>query len=126
MQNKIRDCLRAGNGEFASHFIKPIWKLDQFYLNQLHFECASVKNEKDLYDFHRNSTNKNCHTFGGITPMHCAAVNPNEKIIQALAAKGGDINLGDQEGWQPIHYAAACEGPGPLKFLIGRGANVDT
>ena len=35
-----------------------------------------------------------------------------------------DINLQDQSMRRPIHYAAACEGTGPLQYLIEKGANV--
>jgi len=30
----------------------------------------------------------------------------------------------DNNYWKPLHYAAACEGPGPLQLLLGMGASV--
>jgi len=46
-------------------------------LNQLHYEALVTDNLKDLYEFHWNSTNKNGSSIGGVTPVHCAAINPN-------------------------------------------------
>jgi len=30
----------------------------------------------------------------------------------------------DLNGWKPLHYAAACEGPGPLSVLLKAGASI--
>jgi ankyrin repeat protein len=30
----------------------------------------------------------------------------------------------DNQNWKPLHYAAACEGAGPLKLLLSLGASV--
>lgn len=55
-----------------------------------------------------------------ITPLHCAAINPNPKYLATLLAATGTRTITDKNGWQPIHYAAVCEGPGPLKLLLSR------
>ena len=55
-----------------------------------------------------------------IMPLHCAAINPNVKYLQKLFAVVPDYQVKDNKGRKLIHYAAACEGAGPLKFLLSR------
>lgn len=95
--NGLLEILRSGNYKLASYVIGDKWKLDMFFLNQLHYEVLTVKEVKELYNFHRNSTNKNCNQ-GNFTPMHCAAINPNGQILQKLIENGGDIYAMDREG----------------------------
>lgn len=35
-----------------------------------------------------------------------------------------ELNVTDQELRKPVHYAAVCEGPEPMKILIEAGANL--
>ena len=59
-----------------------------------------------------------------MTPLHFAAINPNECVIEKLVAQNPDINVLDTWNQKPIHYAACCTGPGPLRVLLAKGANV--
>jgi ankyrin repeat protein len=65
--------------------------------------------------------------FGGfqgiITPIHAAAINPNPDFIKALVEASNEFNIQDDIMRKPIHYAAACRGPGPLEYLMKN--NVD-
>ena len=45
-------------------------------------------------------------------------INPNEKIIEELIEKGGELEFQDSRGRKPISFAATCAGTGPLKVLI--------
>uniref|UniRef100_A0A158QL91 Poly [ADP-ribose] polymerase n=2 Tax=Haemonchus placei TaxID=6290 RepID=A0A158QL91_HAEPC len=58
-----------------------------------------------------------------ITPLHTAAINPNVKILERLRTIEPNINIPDLNNWYTIHYAAVCEGPEPLKFLLKNGAS---
>ncbi|KAK6053728.1 ankyrin repeat protein [Cooperia oncophora] len=58
-----------------------------------------------------------------ITPLHTAAINPNVKILERLRTIEPNINIPDSNNWFTIHYAAVCEGPEPLKFLLKNGAS---
>lgn len=61
----------------------------------------------------------------GLTPIHCAAVNPRPTYLsQLLAATTGNVvlELRDADGRSPVHYAAACDGTAPLELLLSRGA----
>ena len=53
-------------------------------------------------------------------PIHCAAINPNPKILDKLLTTVPEMNLADSRGWKIIHYAAACSGSGPLECLLQR------
>ncbi|VDN18862.1 unnamed protein product [Gongylonema pulchrum] len=57
-----------------------------------------------------------------ITPFHTAAINPNVAYLKALLAVGQQYGP-DLDGWDVIHYAAACEGTGPLKHLLSMGVS---
>lgn len=60
-----------------------------------------------------------------MTPFHCAAINPNIKYLKELLSAKSEDRIPDSIKRQPIHYAAACTGPDPLKvpftFLIESG-----
>ena len=56
-----------------------------------------------------------------ITPMHLSAINPNSDYLAKLISVDPDFNTPDTAGWRPVHYAAVCQGPAPLKLLIGKG-----
>lgn len=53
-----------------------------------------------------------------MTPIHCAAINPNSKYLEQLLAACPEFNLEDGGKWRPIHYAAVCEGTEPLEYLL--------
>lgn len=55
-----------------------------------------------------------------ITPIHCAAINPNSKYLKKLLTVVPDYDIMDSEKRKPIHYAAACEGPEPLDYLLSK------
>jgi ankyrin repeat protein len=53
-----------------------------------------------------------------MTPFHCAAINPNVKYLKELLSAKSEDRLPDSMKRQPIHYAAACTGPDPLKVTL--------
>lgn len=55
-----------------------------------------------------------------ILPIHCACINPNGDYLKALLNSVPEHSIPDKDGFKPMHYAAACEGPGPLKVLLAR------
>jgi ankyrin repeat protein len=61
----------------------------------------------------------------GMTPLHCACSNPDVGPLKHLFGVCPDVNLGDDEQRKLAHYAAACKGLGPLKFLLDNGANLE-
>ena len=59
-----------------------------------------------------------------ITPLHCACINPNVGPLEALFKANPDVNISDSDSRKLVHYAAACQDIGPLRFLIDKGANL--
>jgi hypothetical protein len=55
-----------------------------------------------------------------ITPIHCAAINPNPKYLKTLLNILPEYGIVDSQLRRPVHYAAACEGTGPLGLLLSR------
>ena len=60
-----------------------------------------------------------------ITPLHCAAINPNPKYLMKLLSILPEYGITDVNSHRPIHYAAACEGTGPLEYLLNRFLSCD-
>ncbi|CAF3979132.1 unnamed protein product [Rotaria sp. Silwood1] len=57
-----------------------------------------------------------------ITPIHCAAMNPNAKYLKQLLTITSEVNIPDKRNRRPIHYAAVCEGTEPMKYLLSKDA----
>ena len=54
------------------------------------------------------STKKPLSNFG-VTPLHCAAINPDPKFLKSLLNKFADYNYRDGRERRIVHYAAACK-----------------
>ena len=50
-----------------------------------------------------------------LTPLHCAAANPDAGPLAEMFAVCPDVNLADGGQRKLVHYAAASKGLGPLK-----------
>ncbi|RLN31278.1 hypothetical protein BBJ28_00027041, partial [Nothophytophthora sp. Chile5] len=61
-----------------------------------------------------------------LRPLHLAAINPNTKYLEALWAVAGDEfgAVKDDQGYEPAHYAASCEAPEPMIFLMEHRCNL--
>lgn len=55
-----------------------------------------------------------------LTPIHCAAINPNPKYLKQLLAVVPRFNITDEFRRRPIHFAAACAGSEPLNYLLSK------
>lgn len=86
--------------------------------------CDVLGEDDNLGKILRVSTQKKCNTNKDFTPLHCAAINPNENFLKQLIDANPDFNVIDQEQRRPIHYAAACVGDGPIRLLIAKGASL--
>lgn len=60
----------------------------------------------------------------GLTPLHYAAAFGSLDAIQALVAKGADVNAKDPREATPLHYASWD--PQRTEFLLRKGAAPDT
>lgn len=71
------------------------------------------------------STEKKSPT-AGMTPLMCASINGNLKIVQYLVAEGADLDARDLEGGNTsLMYAAAHGQLYVAEYLVGMGADVN-
>jgi ankyrin repeat protein len=106
----VFEAVRAGN---------PNWGF-----NQLHADVLAKK--KDLADkIHRASVTKKANTNKNVTPLHFACINPDVSVLKTLLDANQEYEVVDDDMRRPIHYAAACEGPEPIKLLISLGATLN-
>lgn len=77
-------------------------------------------------DMIRNVSREVVNTPGrfGLTPLHYAAAFGSIDAIQALLAKGADLNAKDPRDATPLHYAAWD--PQRAEFLLSKGASPDS
>lgn len=94
--------------------IKEIVKRGGFGFNKLHEEVLTAKSDKDLTEFKATSVTKKTMTRHMVSPIHCACINPNPDILEKLLSVKPEYSLPDEILRKPVHYAAACQGPGPL------------
>ena len=89
--------------------------------NAVHIEVLNVDNDADLKCMLRaNMCTKKPFANDLVTPIHCASINPNVKYLKTLLSITQDFNIADKKGRKPVHFAAVCEGPSPLEYLISR------
>lgn len=58
-----------------------------------------------------------------VTPIHAAAANGNLLILQALLAKGADVNAQQKDGFTPLHTAADSNDPAMAELFLKHGAD---
>ncbi|XP_038072455.1 poly [ADP-ribose] polymerase tankyrase-like isoform X2 [Patiria miniata] len=113
----------AGHHQLAGGLIKKFG--GGYGFNKLHEEVLLAGKPEELSPFRAVSVRKKPYANGKITPLHCAAINPNPKILDKLLSIAPGPFVLDKVGFLPIHYAAACEGSGPLELLLKRGSKAD-
>ena len=62
----------------------------------------------------------------GNTPLHRAAMNDHEEVIELLISKGSDINTKNEHGNTPLHYSAWKGHKEIVELLIDKGVDVNT
>ncbi|XP_033625691.1 poly [ADP-ribose] polymerase tankyrase-like [Asterias rubens] len=123
--HKISVAVRAGQQKLAGHFVKQANVRGGFGFNTLHQQALLAKKPEDLGNVKGVSVMKKCLENNKITPLHCAAINPNPKILAHLLMFASNPSCTDSQGYELIHYAAACTSSGPLLLLLDRGISAD-
>lgn len=103
--------------------IEPCVSFENYGFNQLHHDVLKLDKLTDKY--HTTSITKKAFSSKNITPLHLAAINPHEEVIETLLNQNPEFNVTDEHLWKPIHYASACVGSGPIKVLLKKGANLN-
>ena len=60
----------------------------------------------------------------GISPLHCACINPNPLTLKHFIEVGDDLYVYDLDLRKPVHYAACSSSPENLKVLMEKGVDV--
>ncbi|XP_045173685.2 poly [ADP-ribose] polymerase tankyrase-like [Mercenaria mercenaria] len=132
MQRSISNLYQAvlcGNRKLAGYLVEEGLKDSFSGFGYLHKDVLLFDKEELRQTILAASVKKKPWDNKSITPLHCAAINPNVAYLKRLLTVEPNINLEDREHRRPIHFAAVCEGVGPLEFLLERGASpleVDT
>ncbi|KAG4073918.1 hypothetical protein HA402_014123 [Bradysia odoriphaga] len=112
--------IRSGHNKLAGQLVEEALTKGGYGFNNLHKEVLLNTNEP-LTPFKSVSVIKKVLYNDRVTPLHCAAVNPNADYLNALLNSRPDYSILDTQNWSIMHYAAVCTGTGPLKLLLARG-----
>ncbi|MFH4974945.1 hypothetical protein AB6A40_001654 [Gnathostoma spinigerum] len=112
----VYSAVRYGNRKLAGEIAR---KYAKYGFNELHIQTL-LNDNQPLTRILPISVLKRASYNRYITPLHTAAINPNPAYLKALMAIDLSYNVPDLDNWYTIHYAAVCEGPGPLKLLLDR------
>ncbi|KAJ6648044.1 Poly [ADP-ribose] polymerase tankyrase [Pseudolycoriella hygida] len=112
--------IRTGHNQLAGQLVEEAITNGGYGFNLLHKEVL-LNTTEALSPFKSVSVIKKAINNDRITPLHCAAINPNCNYLTALLNSRPDYNVVDMQNWTLIHYAAVCTDVGPLKVLLARG-----
>ncbi|VDM39831.1 unnamed protein product [Toxocara canis] len=118
--SSIVHAVRFGHRKLAGRLIQTY---SSYNFNDLHIQTL-LNDSQPLKKFKPVSVLKKGQMNYSITPIHTAAINPNIAYLKALIAVEPNFNIPDAQNWFTIHYAAVCEGTGPLKLLLDKGTPV--
>jgi ankyrin repeat protein len=60
----------------------------------------------------------------GLTPLHVAAGNGRQQVVEALLGRRANVHASTKFGWVPLHFAATNGDPATIKLLLAYGAQV--
>lgn len=75
---------------------------------------------RNMADVHRDWVNY--QKANGEAPMHEAAYSGNVDMLEALVARGADINIKKSGGFTPLHIAAQRGNAAAVKYLLKQRA----
>ncbi|XP_052767208.1 poly [ADP-ribose] polymerase tankyrase-like isoform X2 [Mya arenaria] len=121
--SNVYQAVLSGNRKLAGHLVEQAMKESSSGFGYLHKDVLLFDKEELRSSILAASVKKKPYDNKSITPLHCAAINPNVAYLKRLLAVEPNMNLEDRDHRRPIHFAAVCEGVGPLEFLLERGAS---
>ena len=68
---------------------------------------------------------KNARGEGDWAPLHMAAIEGHDQVVELLLANGADANVRDLENSTPLHYAANKSHLNTTEILLRYGADVN-
>mmetsp|Transcript_21983 Transcript_21983/g.49709 ORF Transcript_21983/g.49709 Transcript_21983/m.49709 type:complete len:247 (-) Transcript_21983:289-1029(-) len=61
---------------------------------------------------------------GNLHELHLMAGGGEEREVRLILSRGVDVNLPDEDGWTPLHWACYRHEPDMAQLLIQKGADV--
>lgn len=124
LQAELPSALLAGKPDVAAFLIEKSMKNGGYGLSEFYSLALTNKSAQGaLGDIKKPSVTKKAFGMGNISPLHCACLNPNVQVLEHLLNVSPDYLNIDICLRKPVHYAACCSSPGPLKLLLDK--NVD-
>lgn len=90
----------------------------------LHYTVASG-DSKSVEHVLNLGANVNCRTTRGYTPLIVAVLQRHHDIIYLLLEHGASADLGDEDQWTALHFAAQSGDNRAVRLLLDKGAAVD-
>ena len=119
LRNNVIWAVINGHAELAAHFIQDDIRQNEIgsSFNHFHHEALTWDGEK-LLDSGQSVRDASVRKSGpdGLTPLHCACLNPSSKALETLFAVT-PCNLVDHNSKSLAHYAALAKTTECLKFL---------
>jgi len=122
IENDMSAVLLAGNFILAAELVKTLRRQWYCGFTETHELALTADDPQVLENIRKSSCTAQARS-SQITPIHLACINPNGKILEALLAECPEYYESDSLSRKPIHYAAACESPEPLAFLLKNNIN---
>ncbi|KAI9345692.1 ankyrin repeat-containing domain protein [Obelidium mucronatum] len=122
----LYEAVSAGNRKLASKMLEMMRDYAGFF-NTLHHETLSLEPGTPFTAFRQVSVLKKANSEShSIKPLHFSAINPDADRLQTLLDAISPANALDADamGRTVVHFAAVCEGTGPLKLLLEKGFEI--
>eukprot|EP01022_Parablepharisma_sp_SALTPOND_P019717 TRINITY_DN340_c1_g1_i3.p1 TRINITY_DN340_c1_g1~~TRINITY_DN340_c1_g1_i3.p1 ORF type:complete len:1142 (+),score=140.74 TRINITY_DN340_c1_g1_i3:6355-9780(+) len=113
----IKEVLRRGNRQLSYDLLNYATKHSVGGYSRLFWQVLEETGAPEKV--FRASVSKKC-MYEGLTPLHAACINPNVKPLKKLLSINSRYDIADTDGYKLLHYAAACEGDGPLRYLLSK------
>ncbi len=123
--SSIKTALWNGNAEIAAHVIRMNQREAGLGCPYSRFHLEALETDGSLWIDAVREISVKKKTWEGVTPLHCACINPDPSALKKLFAACPEVNMSDRADRKLIHYAATCAGLGPLEFLSENGANLE-
>ena len=130
LENRYREMMhmavRAGNRAIAAFLMRDVFRYSQYGLSYTFYDVLTVTDHKHFEKVKKLQVSKRAHSYGGLAPVLCAAINPNPRVLDALlSANPTSVRMVDNESRTLAHYAAANESPDVLRYLIDEADELD-
>ncbi|CAD8085273.1 unnamed protein product [Paramecium sonneborni] len=121
----IAMAVRSGNWKTAGYLVQMAMDKGHMYgFNQVHVDVLNYTNSSRIGNIKKASATKKSGGIYLITPIHCAAINPNHSCLQKLLDISQEYNILDEIHRKPVHYAAVSQTSACLQYLIENSIDV--